>query len=104
MPGRVRSVAKLDYPERSGDVSERTCGEEELIGGAIVGCSAAKVDSPELVDKNRPADSIADGTHKVAVHRVERVNRAEIRVVGNEQGIAERAKIARCQGKAPRAG
>src|SRR6266851_587899 len=81
-----------DHAKQAVGVVVRTGGKEELIGLAAI-AAVAELDGPELVDDDRLAGGIAQGAEERAGAGIERVDAAVGNVVGDEQRVAERAKI-----------
>src|SRR5260370_40384991 len=92
--------AEGDHAEQPVGVIIWTGGKEEsvLLATKTV---VAELYGPELVDDDRLAGGIAQGTEERAGARIERVDAAVGNVVGDEQRVAERAKIGGSQPPTP---
>jgi hypothetical protein len=67
----------------------RTGGEEELVDAAVVGCTSAEFNAPELIDEDIFAVRIPDRTHILAGDGVEGVNGTGIRIIRDQQCVAQ---------------
>src|SRR6266568_4169549 len=89
-----------DPAKQAVGVVVRTSGKEELVVLATIAV-VAELDGPELVYDDRLAGGIAQGAEERAGAGIERVNAAVGNVVGDEQRVAEGAKISRGHRQAP---
>jgi hypothetical protein len=93
---------KVDRTKQSREAIVWTCGEEKLVGGAVLAESVAKPDSPELVDVDDVAILVLHRAEVLAGYGVESVDAALVSVVRHQQGVAEWSKVLRCDGEPPR--
>ena len=73
----------------------RTGCEEELVFAAVVGGASAELNSPELVDHDVLAVCISDGADELPADEIEGVDGATVRVIGDEQRVAQLAEVLR---------
>src|SRR5580698_4543093 len=93
---------EVDYAKQSSEIIVGTSSEEQLVGGAICRGSATEFDSPELIDLDRVARSILQCADELSGYGIERVDRAGIRVVRDQQRVAELSEVPRRDGETPR--
>src|SRR5208282_5694990 len=96
-----KELLDIDDAEYTVGVVRGSGGVEELVGGAVRSGAAAELDPPELVDHDGLAFGIDYRPNQGAGRQVEAVNRAGVRVVADEQGVAERAEVCRGDGQSP---
>ena len=70
----------------------RSSGEEQRVRRAIGAVSAAEINCPELVNSNGHSIGILQGTYVFSL-QIESVNRAGVRVVRDEYGVAQRPEV-----------
>lgn len=80
----------------------RTSCKKQLIRISILGIASAEFDAPQLIDVNGSAVATLQRADKLTGLDVEGIDFSAVGVVGDEQGIAQRAKIAGSNGEAPR--
>src|ERR1700688_2416667 len=90
-----------DHAKQTVGVVIRTGGEEKLVELAAVP-AVAELKGPDLIDDDRLAACIAQGTEESAGGGIERVDPPVRNIVGNQQSVAERAEIARGHRQTPR--
>jgi len=94
-------LLECNHPECTCQIVVRTRGEKQLVFGAVVGGSAAKVDRPELINMDDLAFGVLHCADKLARDAIEGVDRAAVGIVGDQEGVAQRSKIIRSGGKTP---
>src|ERR1700733_330681 len=74
---------------------------EKLVVVALTLRSAAKLDTPQLIDDNVRAPGILDGSYESAGRRIEAVDGAGIGVVADQKRTAKNAKVGRRHSNTP---
>src|ERR1700728_1516988 len=95
------SLLRRDYSERSGVVVVGTGGEIEAVVWTVVCRATAKLNPPKLVDTDCRA-TLRQCGDVLARHAIEAVDRSAIRVVRDQQGVAQCSKVPGSHGEAPR--
>src|SRR4030081_3297094 len=79
----------------------RSSSEEQFFFGAVYWSTAAEINCPELVNANHRAGRVLHHADELTGRRIEGIDGAAVRIVGDQQGVAERPEIGRCNGKSP---
>ena len=94
-------LLECNHAERPRLIVVRTSGEEKFVGGTVASRAAAELNPPELVDGDVFTVCIFDRPDELTVLNIESVDGAAVRVVRDEQTVAERPKILGRDGEAP---
>src|ERR1019366_1208147 len=81
-----------NHTQRPSQIVVRTGGEEELVCPAVVCRSSAELNPPELVDDDVQAVRVPDRAYKLAGDEIEGVDGAVVRVVRDQQSVAQLSK------------
>ena len=93
MSHSLRLGRDCDHTEQPVGIVIGSRGEKEFVRGAVGAGAFAELQSPQLVNRERPAGPIGEVPEELSVARVKRVDLAVFDVIGNQNGIAEWTEI-----------
>src|SRR5580658_1216741 len=94
-------LIQIDHTKRPCQIVVWTGGEEELVGPAVACRASAELNPPELVDGDILAVGVFNRAHELSGFEIKCVDGARVRIVRDQQRVAQRPKVLGRHGEPP---